>query len=50
MCCGLYFSASFCIGTEVEYVHQACNTMETCLRLLAFILRAALLAKFEEGE
>lgn len=37
-------------GHEVEYVHQACKTMHMSLQLLAFVLRAALLAKIEEGE
>ena len=37
-------------GSEMEYVHQACKTMHMSLQLLAFVLRAALLAKLEEGE
>ena len=32
-----------------EYVSQACRTLMQCLRLLAFGLRAAVLAKLEEG-
>ena len=38
-------------GTEtpVEYLSQASQIKFECLKLLAFILRAATLAKFEEG-
>ena len=37
-------------GSEVEYLQQACNTMQMCLQFIAFVLRAALLSKIEEGE
>ena len=38
-------------GTEipVEYLSQASQIKLECLKLLSFIIRAATLAKFEEG-
>lgn len=35
---------------EETYTAQACRIVFECLRLLAFCLRAALMAKLEEGE
>ena len=37
-------------NSEIEYLQQAGNIKYLCLKFLAFILRAALLAKLEEGK
>lgn len=42
--------STFAAGSEVEYIHQACKIMQMSLQHLAFVLRAALLAKLEEGK